>query len=264
MKEDVKTFLESGLLEEYLMGTCNQEQVKRVEYYIDHYPEVKREYDELQEHIEKMSYKLAVNSPKGLKEAIISCLEDESDYKVKTNLSKVKTTNSMRYLPWAAAFIGIVASIVFYLQKQNLRYTNMEIYAEKNMAESQLEDALAEVNFLRDKLALSGHSKTERIVLAGNQLSPQFSSTAFWNDTAGKAILYINEPGEIDENHTYQIWADVDGRMINAGLLPKKPGPVELKYLENATSLNITIEPKGGSEHPNVERLVSSQNLLKI
>ncbi len=263
MKDNVKAFLESGLLEEYLMGTCDSEQIEKVEYFIDNYPEVKAEYDHLQEHIEKMSHKLSVDAPKGLKEAIISCLEDESDYDVKSKLRK-KSRRLPLYIPWAAAVIGLISTIAIYNQKENLSRSNMEIYAQKNMAESQLEDALAEVNLLEEKLALSGHSKTERILLTGNELSPEFNSTAFWNSTAAKAILYINTHGELDKNHCFQIWADVDGKMINAGLIPREKGPIELNYLENATSLNITIEPKGGSEHPNVERLVSSHSLLKI
>ena len=263
MKDNVKAFLDSGLLEEYLMGTCDSGQIEKVEYFIDNYPAVKNEYDHLQEHIEKMSHKLSVDAPKGLKEAIISCLEDESGYNVKSKIRKSRRKFTT-FLPWAAAVVGLITTISLYNQKQNLSRTNLEIYAQKNMVESQLEDAMAEVSLLEDKLALSGHSKTERILLTGNELSPEFNSTAFWNNTAAKAILYINSHGELDKNHCFQIWADVDGKMINAGLLPRTEGPIELNFLENATSLNITIEPKGGSEHPNVDRLVSSHSLIKI
>lgn len=262
-QDDVKSFLESGLLEEYLMGTCTEEQADKVEYYIDNYPVVKTEYDKLQDNIEQMSHRLAVNSPSGLKEAIISCLEDDSNYQVKSNLEKKKRSITT-YLPWAAAVILLISSVSLFNQKQSIRKEVMNVYAERNMLDSQLEDTRLELNNLKEKLALSGHSKTERVVLSGNQLSPNFNSTAFWNDVAGKAILYINDKGDLDDNHVYQIWADVDGEMINAGIVPKKEGPIELKYLENATSLNITIEPKGGSEHPNVDNLISSQSLLKI
>lgn len=263
MKKEVDEFLESGLLEEYLMGICDEATTKRVEYYIEQYPEVKSEYDDLQDRIEKASRKLAMESPSGLKEAIISCINDESQYKLKSDLTKSKRGNLV-FIPWAAAIIGLIATVALFVQKEQLRTANMEIYAQKNMLESQLSASTAELFVLREKLALSGHSKTERIVLTGNELSPEFNSTIFWNDVAGKAIVYINELGQLDENHCYQIWADVDGEMRNAGTLPHKEGPVELKHLYNATSLNITIEPKGGSEHPNVDMLISSQPLIKI
>ncbi len=56
------------------------------------------------------------------------------------------------------------------------------------------------------------------------------------------------------------MWADVDGKMINLGILKKDETnmPIDWKYLANAESLNVTIEPDGGSDHPTVADLVAS------
>lgn len=263
MSKDVKVFLESGLLEGYMMGTCSEEQVEEVEYFLQNFPEVKEEYNRLQAEIDSISDKVSQDSPNGLKEAIISCLEDDTDYQVKSVYSK-KRTSSFPFMPWAAALIAFVGSVALFSQKNNLCRTNMEIHAQLNMVSHQLEATKEELAYLEDKLAISGHDKTMRLVLRGNDLSPNFSSTAFWNNVAGKAILYVNELGDLEKGQCYQIWADVDGKMINAGVIPSKKGPTEINFMENASSLNITIEPKGGSEHPNVENLISSHQLIKI
>ena len=62
----------------------------------------------------------------------------------------------------------------------------------------------------------------------------------------------------LDTEHTYQMWADVDGEMINMGLVPAEQDYIPLRYIDKAESLNITIEPAGGSEHPTVEQLISN------
>ncbi len=62
----------------------------------------------------------------------------------------------------------------------------------------------------------------------------------------------------LSEEETYQMWADVDGEMINMGLLPTDKELIALTYIDRAASLNITIEPKGGNDHPTVERLISN------
>ncbi len=54
------------------------------------------------------------------------------------------------------------------------------------------------------------------------------------------------------------MWADVDGEMISMGLLPTDKELIALTYIDKAASLNITIEPKGGNDHPTVERLISN------
>ena len=43
--------------------------------------------------------------------------------------------------------------------------------------------------------------------------------------------------------------------------LKEKSDWLDIKFLPNAESLNITIEPEGGSEHPTVSRLVASANI---
>jgi hypothetical protein len=56
----------------------------------------------------------------------------------------------------------------------------------------------------------------------------------------------------------YQMWADVDGVMINMGLLPADADLIPVKYIDRAESFNITIEPAGGNDHPTVENLISN------
>ena len=265
MKKDIKKFLESGVLEKYLMGTCDPETASKVEAFISEHPEVKVEYDKLQDNIEKEAMKLSVAAPSGLKEAIVSCLDDDDNYKIKSQL--VRKENNLRFLrliPWAAALFGIISSISLYNHNHNLKNHNMELHADFNMLEQKFQSQETEMALLEEKLFISGHDKTARIRLAGNQQSPDFKTTAFWNNVAGKVILYVNELGPIDDAHCHQVWGDVNGEMIDLGMLPLKPGPVELKYLKNAESINITIEPKGGSEHPTVSKLISSAQLTEI
>ena len=74
-------------------------------------------------------------------------------------------------------------------------------------------------------------------------------------------LVLVNPKGlpALPSDQTYQMWSDVDGEMINMGTFPTDTELVSLKYIENAESLNITIEPAGGSDHPNVEQLVSKK-----
>lgn len=62
----------------------------------------------------------------------------------------------------------------------------------------------------------------------------------------------------LNAEHDYQMWADVEGEMINMGLIDNKKDLLAMNYIENAESLNITIEPLGGSEHPDVSRSISN------
>jgi len=45
--------------------------------------------------------------------------------------------------------------------------------------------------------------------------------------------------------------------MIDMGVIPKNSDMVAMTYIADAESLNITIEPAGGSDHPTVSKLIS-------
>ena len=49
MREKIRIFLDTDLLEKYLLGTTNTEESLQVERYIAMYPEVRKIYNELQD-----------------------------------------------------------------------------------------------------------------------------------------------------------------------------------------------------------------------
>ena len=63
---------------------------------------------------------------------------------------------------------------------------------------------------------------------------------------------------DLDADHDYQMWADVEGEMINMGVISKDKKLMAMNYIDHSESLNITIEPAGGNDHPTVERLVTN------
>ena len=65
---------------------------------------------------------------------------------------------------------------------------------------------------------------------------------------------------KLPEDQQYQIWGDVAGKMISIGLISQNLAKYQDSvFLENAASLNVTSEPKGGSKEPTVSRLVASR-----
>ena len=71
MSADVKIFLESGMLEEYLLGIAEEEQIPMIERFIRKHPEVKAEYQAMQEAMEQMAREHGIPAPDGTREAIM-------------------------------------------------------------------------------------------------------------------------------------------------------------------------------------------------
>ena len=99
---------------------------------------------------------------------------------------------------------------------------------------------------------------TSKITLKGNEVSPSSLAISYVNHDRKSVIVNTAGLASLSGAEDYQMWADVDGVMIDMGVIPRKASMVEMQYIENAASLNITIEPKGGSEHPTVSKLIAN------
>ena len=75
MNDKIITFLNSDLLEKYLLGETTSDQTEMVETYISKYPEVQNAYGELQHNLEVVAKSNAVQAPKGILNDILDELD---------------------------------------------------------------------------------------------------------------------------------------------------------------------------------------------
>ncbi len=63
-----------------------------------------------------------------------------------------------------------------------------------------------------------------------------------------------------DEAHEYQLWALVDGRPVSLGIFGSsenaKEAVKQMEAIEKAQAFAVTIEPRGGSVNPTMEKMV--------
>ena len=97
--------------------------------------------------------------------------------------------------------------------------------------------------------------------MTGNTLSPDLKLVSFVNDKDKSVVITTSNLPELDDAHDYQMWADVEGEMINMGVIDTSKELTAMTYIDHAETLNITIEPLGGNDHPTVSNLVTSVSL---
>jgi anti-sigma-K factor RskA len=82
--------------------------------------------------------------------------------------------------------------------------------------------------------------------------SPNSLATVYW-DTRNKDVYLLtnNLPATVTDKQ-YQLWAIVDGKPVDAGLVDIKEGLsfIKMKNIQRAQAFAITLEKKGGSEVP--------------
>jgi len=248
MKEKIRIFLDTDLLEKYLLGTTSTEESLQVERYIAMYPEVSKTYVELQENLEEFAKLHAIKTPEGLKERIIARIRGE----------RIGRKKFFRYAIAAsfAAFIFAGASFFFWNQNQTLQEENSVVSTQiedlqKSMTQ-QLED-------MRNQFIVLNNPRTRKYNVNGNLKAKELKAVAYINPVKKLSYINVSKLPNLPENQCFQMWAEVNGEMVNLGIIEEaqdKNKLMALPYGENAISY-ITIEPKGGNQSPTVENKVA-------
>jgi len=251
MKNKIKIFLDSDLLEKYLLGTTNTQESLQVERYIAMYPEVRETYDELQVNLEAYAKLHAIITPEALKQKIIARIKSEH----------VGRKRFFRYAVAAsiATLLFAGASYFFYDQNQSLQEENQMVNNKIQLLEQDMNERLEDV---RNQFIVLNNPKTKKYNVNGNKKAKELKAIAYINPVKKLSYINVSKLPNLPENQCFQMWAEVNGKMVNLGVIQEasdKEKLLALPYAEEAVSY-ITIEPKGGNQTPTVENIVANIN----
>ncbi len=253
MIEDINKFLDSHLLEDYILGNTSSKETREIEDLIASNQEVRTAYNDLQENIELMARQAAVNPPPQLRSKILKSLESAP--------GEVRPLKRL-YWPMAAAVAALVfagSTIILMQQNQELKSQMAEVNDQMQFLSNQFEAQKATFANLEAELSISNDPNTQRLILTGNENAPAFSTIAYWNESRAQGYLKIMSMPDLPDRQCFQMWVDVDGEMLSLGVIPDDGMAfVPLPFKSRGESLNVTIEPEGGSDHPDVSNLVAS------
>lgn len=249
--------LENGLLEQYLLGELNTKESEQIEKLLASDSELKLLFDELEQDFEMLGLENAITPPTVVKAQLLNNIRTDS----KTQLVDLKPKNNLKfYLGIAASFAALLmlGSFWMYNQLNNVKQQLQTVNKQKTELNSTIETLNKELKQTNTLYATIVNPDTQQFVLTGNNLMPNGKVVSYVNHKSKSVVINTERLPNLDADHDYQMWADVDGEMINMGVISKDAKLMAMNYIDHAESLNITIEPAGGNDHPTVERLVTN------
>ena len=258
---DKERFLQSGLLEQYVLGLTTEEEDEEVERYAQTFPEIRSEINLLRNAVRQYAEE-QIGAPKINNNVhVLNSLPEMSD----DDSSPTPPGSGVMVNQWImAACLVLFAIFGFYYfsqanrSQQEVSQLNRNFVAFKNDCQEDqqiLQD-------LQQRVAFYQHPRTYPVQLKGTALAPESKVRVYWNEEEQKAMLQVFSLPELPQKEQYQIWADIDGKMVALGLIEAdNPHPQMIRCLPQAGSLNITREPLGGSEEPHVDQMYANVNL---
>ena len=244
-KEEI---IKNGYLEAYLLGELSGEKRIAVESTLASDPELREKLSGLEIQLEALAIENAIEPPSHIKKSLKNTLE--------------KPRIILPYRPdlWAAAALAALFAITafsLFMRWQNTQ-EKLELLQEESLfVRSQLEESRMKIESQESILRRVSAPGVVPVFLRGNEKVTQFKVVVYLDESNGKVWLNTADLPAPPPGKSYQMWGDVDEHMVSMGVVKVQENWQALTYLPNASSLNITIEPEGGSEEASVEQLLA-------
>lgn len=265
---DIQSYIASGKLELFLLGELTEREREEVLGLAKVHPEIQRELDALEEAMFTFDNISGTAPSQEVKDKIFTTLKDDFILKETPNQSakdaKVVSISS----PWkpfaiAASIAAIVASgAAFYYagkyQERNDQFTAL-LQDQSVMADNlnQVKQEYDRKDAQLDKM-IAGDFKRVEMRGEGFEMQKDAKVDVFWDTTNKDVFVAVNNLHELSDDLDYQLWAIGDDGPVGIGLVNsgEKLTLQQMEAVAQAGAFAITIEPKGGSESPTLEKLV--------
>ncbi|WP_268224709.1 anti-sigma factor [Sinomicrobium oceani] len=249
MNNDIKSILESDMLERYLIGCTSAGENHIIEESICRYPEIRQKYKEMQEDLENYTRSFSKPAPSQVKKNLMRTIRKE------------KKQGKSWYLN-AAAVIAIVfctSTVVLLYQNRQLLYKNGLVNEEIASLKSDILNTNSKLDDVKNQFLLLNNPKTEKYILKGNRRAKNLKTVAYIDPVEKLSMINIVSLPELPGEQVFQMWAEIDGKMVSLGVLENAQNKLlSIPFKEGAKSYNITIEPKGGNIIATEDNVVAS------
>ncbi len=274
---DIQAYIESGILEAYVLGTATDKERREVECMSSIHEEIAQELQSLASTVEKYHQASAVAPPPSLKDAIFAEIEEEEAEEEEQQAPPAPKLNVERggvdfdapekSFKWAnvavAASVLLAATFGGMYFKERGETTALEAdYAGIVEDKSNLEGRIAalEENYtgVQQLLSFMADTATKVVPMKGiPEKAEEAYATVYWNTNTNTAYLNVTNLPEAPKGKQYQLWGIVDGQPTDMGVfdLSTEKGFQKVKNIKGAQAFAVTLEDEGGVESPTLSEM---------
>ena len=276
---NIQEYINSGIIEQYVLGDVSAQERQEVECMSHIYPEIQQELFSQQQVIERLAMAFQVEPPVDLRAKILGRLKEQNNSieteaqivevipdpiedQVKVVETRKDNIIKMSEAPPKSNFIKYLAaaSVVFCIALAGLNLKNSSDYKEElnkmSVSNSGLED---QMHTMTQKMTIMQDPSFQKIAMPGiKEKSPESVATVYWNKKESIVYLNPNSLPKPQDGKQFQLWAIKDGVPMDMGMLPNNFDSnsfVKMTNIDNAQAFAITMEKEGGVPSPTMSEM---------
>ena len=272
--ERIQAYIESGILELYVIGELNLQEQKEVEDMANRYASIRKEIYAIEITMEEYAFANAVEPSEGLEEKIFERITREGvkppakeAHIIPLNpMSSGTKLKTMQFALVACIGLLIISVAALYSAHKNLNAAKEQI-ASLNLDKQKF---AARVSYMKDEnkdlqeiADITSDPTWTAVKLAGTEIAPQANMIVYWHKK-GQHVMVDNTKMTLpvnDVDHQYQLWAMVNGKPVNLGVFDATAEPkkllISMKETADAQAFAVTLEKRGGSVNPTMKKLIA-------
>jgi anti-sigma-K factor RskA len=264
--KDLKSYLENGILEHYVLGYLSNEERLEVEQNALKYPEIKSEIIEIESALLNYAISNAIEPSKSLRKKVLNALKNSGSEIRPLYVSSPKFGQFYKYA-FAASLALLFISLVLLINLNNkltdsynqiaiLQTGNERFSSQVNFIDEELRDTRNALHFYQNQASY------KLVTLKGSDKAPKASMLIAFNIEQEEVMIDLSSikmPSN-DEDHQYQLWAMVDGKPVDLGVFDSEvdsTGMKKMKFIKNAQAFAVTLEIRGGNTNPNMDQMMA-------
>jgi anti-sigma-K factor RskA len=271
---DIKAYIESGKLENYVLGICSPEERQEAECMARIFPEVQQELDSIRASFEQYVLANKVEPSASVKSKIFDAIEADETASVKKDANVIRMPQQppagtgLRLLLAASVVLILISAYMMYNMQQKNNSLSSEISSLKEGQQQtivkyeELNNRFAKAN---EQLAVISNPNSAHVIMKGTAVSPQSVATIYWNRQSKDVYIAVNSLPVPPPDKQYQLWGIVGGKPVDLGvfniLSPSDSMLQKMKAVDGATTFAVTLERAGGSPTPTLDQMYVAGNL---
>jgi len=268
--EDINAYIESGILELYVLGDITPNEKLQVEAMASKHPAIKAELDEIERAMESYALENAIQPADHIRDRVLNSLltnfADDNNFPSKKDHIRdnvialpAPKANSFYKYAFAACFALLIASVAVLV---NVYSKLQDANGQLVVLNTQNQRFTKTVNFQDQQLGIYRDPSFKVIKLNGTPKHSSSSMLVAFSPTKKEVMIDMADLQlpQNDQAHQYQLWALVGGKPVSLGVFDKSAtDSVDMKQMQSialAQAFAVTLEPRGGSVGPTMDQMM--------
>ena len=268
---NTREYIESGVIERFVMGETNERETRELIEQAAKYPEIQAEIQAVENVLIGLAEHYSHKPSERTKEALFSKLFPEvpehspgtgrqvsfvAEHKIQGNGGAWK-----KYL--VAASVALLASlalnIFFYNKWQLSENALVAISREKQEFAGIMASEKQRYKTLEQQMQMVNSMHIMRVKLSGSKMMPEAKAIVYYDSSSRDVYLHVAQLPATAQDKQYQLWAIINGNPVDAGVFDaneESKAMVKMKRSEKPAAFAVTREKRGGSAVPTLDEMV--------